>query len=75
MDRKLESLPGGARPIVYVRHIEASELPEEVRRELGSVKELYAIHHEQGERVALVTDRKLAFILARQHDYTPVSVH
>jgi len=33
------------------------------------------VHSEAGERLALVRDRKLAFILARQNDLTPVTVH
>ncbi|MCC5985270.1 MAG: DUF1150 family protein [Rhodobacteraceae bacterium] len=63
------------RPIVYVRPVAVNELPDEVRRELGDVERVYAIHHAEGERMALVTDRALAFVLARQNDLTPVSVH
>ncbi len=64
-----------ARPFAYVREIKASDLPEEIRAELPEVSEIYAIHHEEGERLALVTDRTMAFVMARQNDYTPVSVH
>ncbi|MBR3369180.1 MAG: DUF1150 family protein [Rhodobacteraceae bacterium] len=63
------------RPIVYVRPIKASDLPEEIRAQLPDVVQLYAIHHEEGEQMAVVTDRTLAFVMARQNDYTPVSVH
>ena len=38
-------------------------------------KQLYAVHSEDGERLALVGDRHLAFVLARQNDLTPVAVH
>jgi hypothetical protein len=38
-------------------------------------KQLYAVHDEAGEQLALVADRKMAFVLARQHDYAPVAVH
>ena len=31
--------------------------------------------HPDGERLALVRDRQLAFFLARQNELTPVSVH
>ncbi|WP_439560870.1 DUF1150 family protein [Roseinatronobacter sp.] len=63
------------RPIVYVRPIKASDLPEEIRAQLPNVAQLYAIHHEEGEQMAVVTDRTLAFVMARQNDYDPVSVH
>ena len=63
------------RQIVYVRPVEVRDLPDDIRRELGGVQRVYAIHHEEGERMALVTDRSLAFVLARQNDLTPVSVH
>ena len=63
------------RPIVYVRPVDASELPAEMRQHLPPVPQLYAIHAEQGERMAVVTDRTLAFIMARQNEYEPVSVH
>lgn len=68
-------IPDPERPIAYVRPIKASELPEEIRAQLPGVKELYAIHHEAGERLALVTDRTMAFVMARQNDFEPVSVH
>ncbi len=63
------------RPIAYVRPIKASELPDEIREQLPGVTDLYAIHHEEGERLALVTNRAMAFVMARQNDFYPVSVH
>ncbi|MYA88929.1 MAG: DUF1150 family protein, partial [Boseongicola sp. SB0662_bin_57] len=36
---------------------------------------VYAVHSSDGERLALVKDRSLAFILARQNDLAPVNVH
>jgi len=33
------------------------------------------VHDAAGERLALVADRKLAFLLARQNDLAPVTVH
>lgn len=63
------------RPIAYVRPIKASELTDDIRAQLPDVTELYAIHHEEGERLALVTNRAMAFVMARQNDFEPVSVH
>jgi hypothetical protein len=70
-----DDAPGDA--LVYVRKVEVDTLPAEVRREAeeGGLDELYALHRSDGEQVALVGDRGLAFTLARQNDLTPVSVH
>ena len=75
MDVKFEGLPEGGERIVYVRPVKAEDLPEDIRPQLGGAKQLYAVHGADGERLALVRDRRLAFVLARQHDYAPVSVH
>ena len=62
---------------VYVRKVAIAELPQAVQREAreGGLNELYALHRSDGEQVALVGDRGLAFTLARQNDLHPVSVH
>lgn len=61
--------------IVYVRSVKAEDLPEEIRAQVGDGP-LYAVHNgEDGERLALVRDRNLAFVLARQNDFAPVTVH
>lgn len=61
--------------IVYVRPVALAELPDEIRRQAGDLTELYAVHNGDGERLALVRDRKLAFMVARQNQMAPVSVH
>ncbi|TQS73251.1 DUF1150 family protein [Rhodobacteraceae bacterium] len=61
--------------IVYIRSVEAQDLPDDVQAELGGLKQLYAVHSSDGERLALVRDRDMAFMLARQNDYAPVAVH
>ena len=53
--------------IVYVRPVEFDDLPSEVQEQLGEADTLFAVHNAKGERLALVRDRKLAFVLARQH--------
>ncbi|MGR3493718.1 DUF1150 family protein [Citreimonas sp.] len=60
---------------VYVRSVKAEDLPEDVREQVGGLKTLYAVHDSEGQRLALVRDRKLAFVLARQNDLAPVTVH
>jgi len=61
--------------IVYVRPVAVADLPGEVRAQAGDLQTLWAVHDADGERLALVADRKLAFILARQNDLSPVSAH
>ncbi|WP_372887391.1 DUF1150 family protein [Shimia sp.] len=61
--------------IVYVREVAVDELPDDLREEVGDVDRLYAVHAADGERLALVRDRAMAFVLARQNDFAPVTVH
>ena len=63
------------RPIVYVRAVKVADLPEDMREQAMGSDTLYAVHTSEGERLALVRDRSLAFILARQNDLDPVTVH
>jgi len=62
-------------PIVYIRPVEVADLPQEIQANSTGIKTIYAVHDDSGQRLALVRDRKLAFALARQHDFTPVNVH
>jgi len=62
-------------PIVYIRPVAVADLPAELRAQVEGLETLYAIGNEEGQQLALVKDRKLAFIVARQNDMTPVSVH
>ncbi len=61
--------------IVYVREVSVADLPEEVRDQAEGAEVLYAVHAADGERLALVKERNLAFVLARQNDLAPVTVH
>lgn len=61
--------------IVYVRPVDVAELPDEIREEAGEASQIFAVHASDGERLALVKGREMAFALARQNDYAPVTVH
>lgn len=61
--------------VVYVKPVQVTDLPRDVQEQLDGVEQLYAVHSEDGEQLALVSDRDAAFVLARQHDYAPVTVH
>lgn len=75
MNEKYEDLPGGEDRIVYVRPVNVVDLPEEVQEAAEGAEMIYAVHNSDGERLALVRDRRMAFILARQNDLAPVNVH
>jgi hypothetical protein len=61
--------------IVYVKPIVAADLPDEMRARVGDLQELFSVHNADGEQLALVADRKLAFHLARENNMHPVTVH
>jgi len=67
--------PETANNIVYIREVAVADLPDNVRQHASGLTTLYAVHTSEGERLALVRDRDLAFVLARQNDMAPVSAH
>ncbi|MCG7519404.1 DUF1150 family protein [Ruegeria sp. Ofav3-42] len=74
MNTQIEINAEGDR-IVYVKAVDVADLPREVREQAGDLDQLYAVHDSDGQQLALVADRKLAFVLAREHDFSPVAVH
>ena len=75
MNEKFDFSPETSGNTVYIRLVALDTLPDDVRRQVPDVDALYAVHGIDGERLALVKDRELAFVLARQNELTPVSVH
>lgn len=65
----------GADRTVYVKAVAVADLPSEVQENAEGFEQLYAVHDAEGGQLALVTDRRMAFVLARQNDMTPVAVH
>ena len=61
--------------IVYIRPVAVRDLPREVRIQVPDLEQLYAVHGPDGERLALVRDRWMAFSLARDNALQPFSVH
>ncbi|HBR61061.1 MAG: DUF1150 family protein [Rhodobacteraceae bacterium] len=61
--------------LVYIKTVEVTELPLDLQRQVGSDKTLYAVHKADGERVAVVENRALAYSLARDNDLTPMTLH
>ncbi|HWL56136.1 MAG TPA: DUF1150 family protein [Paracoccus sp. (in: a-proteobacteria)] len=75
MNEKFSFGPEASGNLVYIRRVEIDTLPEDVRRQVPDADALYAVHGVDGARLALVADRSMAFMLARQNELTPVSVH
>jgi len=75
MNTPFNGLPQHGDRIVYVRPVAVEDLPDAVRAQMDGLETIYSVHGADGRQLALVADRRLAFHLAREHDFTPVSVH
>lgn len=75
MNTPFNGLPQGSDRIVYVRPVAVADLPDDVRDQMGALEVIYSVHGADGRQLALVADRTLAFHLAREHDFAPMSVH
>lgn len=60
---------------VYIREVNVSELPEEMREEAGDLQSLFAVFAEDGSQIALVDNQKVAFDLAKEHQFNLQQVH
>lgn len=72
----------GGRRLVYVRSVVVrdvwDELDEGDDSSLFDIPDdtiVYSVHAANGDRLALVGDRDIAFAAARQQEMNPVSVH
>jgi hypothetical protein len=69
------------RRMCYVRPVLARDVRDEIQREtddeirFSDDSILYALHAADGSRIALMSDRAIAFAAAKQHEMVPVSVH
>jgi len=61
--------------IVYVKPVAVSDLPQDVQEQAGELDQLFAVHNSDGDQLALVADRRMAFALARHHDMRPLTLH
>lgn len=59
---------------VYISAVNVADLPEAVAKGISQGR-VYSLNSSTGERLALVKDRSLAFVLARQNEFHPVPVH
>jgi hypothetical protein len=75
MNTKYDLKKLGGDSIVYVRPVLVADLPSEIQSQAEGKDQIYAVHNAAGERIALVADEKMAFILARQNEFSPVHVN
>ena len=68
--------------LVYVRAVAVEDVKDDLAEQDSSLAEeipagtiLYALHAPNGDRIALMGNRELAFAAARQNEFRPVSVH
>ncbi|MEO1536644.1 MAG: DUF1150 family protein [Pseudomonadota bacterium] len=61
--------------MVYIRPVTVADLPDEMQEQAEGREHIYGVHSSDGLCLALVKDRKLAYALARQNDFSPVEVH
>lgn len=61
--------------IVYVRSIKTDDLPDHIREHTGDLDSVYGVFGANGEQIALTMNRSMAFHLARDNEFRPVSVH
>ena len=61
--------------MVYVKPIDVSDLPSEIQRQAEGLETLFAVHDADGQQLALVADKTLALVLAREHNYAPQPLH
>ncbi len=61
--------------MVYVKPIQVSDLPTEIQEQAEGLETLFAVHDAEGQQLALVANRSLALVLAREHNYAPQPVH
>ena len=61
--------------MVYVKPVDVNELPEEMQSQAEGLEQIFAVHNAEGQQLALVANRELAYHLAREHDYAPQPLH
>ena len=66
---------GPEAPIVYIRSMRTEDLPAKVREQIGDLEHVWTVSDQDGDLLALADNRENAFLMARQHEMAPVSVH
>ena len=72
MKQNLKSL---GKRIVYIKPIDARDLPDSVREEAEGIETVFAIHNTAGEQVGYVADPAMAEAIAQQNALELVQLH
>lgn len=73
MQTPYANLPEGK--LAYIRRIDPRQLPADIRAQIPADAQVWGVHAEDGECIALAEDRRTAFFVARENDLEPVSTH
>lgn len=73
METPFHDLPKGN--FAYIRLVALKDLPNEIRAQLPNNAAVWGVHDANGECLALAQNRNDAFMLARDNDLAPLSVH
>jgi hypothetical protein len=73
MDTPYDNLPKGQ--MAYIRLVSRESLPDDIRAQIPGDEPIWGVHAPDGECLALARHRSDAFMLARENDWAPVSVH
>lgn len=73
MQTPYPNLPAGK--LAYIRRVDVTQLPPEVQDQVPEGAQVWGVHNAEGACLALTQNRDMAFVLARQNDLAPVSVH
>lgn len=61
--------------MVYFRPVLVADLPKDVQAQVEGQDVIFAVHDADGQQIAFVTDRKIAWEFAKENDFEPVMVH
>lgn len=79
MNTELKTNPFDSEAFVYIRHLDADELPgilpANAIEQLDEPGDMFVVSSADGVRLAIVQGRDAAFAAARMHDLKPLSVH
>ena len=61
--------------IVYVKSVDAADLPQDMRDQVGDLETLYAVHGADGAQLAVMAHPDIAVKLAHDNNLMVVSLH
>jgi len=59
----------------YIKPLNVADLPHDLQEQAEGLEHVYALHAEDGERLAIVASHELAKIVAENNHMDAVSLH